>query len=221
MSSLIRKPGTVFVDVIPPEPIQQQLDASRQSRIWSRVAEAIAVDALPEPEPNPEPETPDPPTAEELLASSLPEMIKASRWGRYIVPGPAARVFDGTIFVYHDPCENFWDLYNLAKGIFRDLGIRLTKPGGVWEAHIPIRVLTDKVFVESGLAGVEKTLLAGTGIDPSKVLAGIRKRQFERTQKGLAQLKRSRSNAAEIVGDAVGAVVIFATAWIAFAVMGV
>ena len=213
--SLIRKPGTVFVDAVPPTSVQQQLETQRQSRIWARVAEAIVTDASPEP--NPEPETPDPPTAEELLASTLPELIKASRWGRYIIPGPASCVFDGTVFVYHDPCSNFWDLYELSKGIFRDLGIRLTKPKGVWEAHIPIRVLTDKVFVESGLAGVERTLLAGTGMDPSAILANIRKRQFQKTHDSLARNKRVRHK--EAIGDAVGLIAIIAVSWLSYIVM--
>ena len=127
-----------------------------------------------------EPETP---TIEELFEAALPYHIQGSRWGRYIVPGPASRVSTtGTIFQYHDPCPNFWDLYELSKGIFRDLGIRLSKSDGVWIAHIPIRVLTDTVFVESGLAGVERTLLAHTGIDPAQILREIRKRQFQETQ---------------------------------------
>ena len=101
----------------------------------------------------------------------MPFHIEGSRWGRYIAPGPASRVSTtGTIFQYHDPCPNFWDLYELSKGIFRDLGIRLSKSDGVWIAHIPIRVLTDTVFVDSGLAAVERTLLAHTGIDPAQIL---------------------------------------------------
>ena len=126
-----------------------------------------------------EPETP---TIEELFEKALPVHIEGSRWGRYIAPGPASRVSNGTIFQYHDPCSNFWDLYELSKGIFRDLGIRLSKPNGAWIAHIPIRILTDTVFVDSGLAAVERTLLAHTGIDPAKILDDIRKRQFQATQ---------------------------------------
>ena len=129
---------------------------------------------------NPKPETP---TIEQLFEIALPRHIEGSRWGRYIVTGPASRVFNGTIFQYHAPCSNFWDLYELSKGIFRDLGIRLSKfPNGVWVAHIPIRALTDTVFVERGLAGVERTLLAHTGIDPAQILREIRKRQFQETQ---------------------------------------
>ena len=70
----------------------------------------------------------------------------------------------------------------MSKGIFRDLGIRLSKPNGAWIAHIPIRILTDTVFVDSGLAAVERTLLAHTGINPTQILREIRKRQFQETQ---------------------------------------
>ena len=127
----------------------------------------------------PKPETP---TIEELFEIALPRFIEGSRWGRYIAPGPASRVCNGTIFQYHGPCKNFWDLYELSKGIFRDLGIRLSKSDDVWVAHIPIRILTDTVFVDSGLAAVERTLLAHTGIDPTQILREIRKRQFQETQ---------------------------------------
>ena len=126
-----------------------------------------------------EPKTP---TIEELFEKALPVHIQGSRWGRYIAPGPASRVSNGTIFQYHDPCPNFWDLYELSKGIFRDLGIRLSKSDGAWIAHIPIRVLTDKVFIEGGLAAVERTLLAHTGINAAKIADDIRKRQFQETQ---------------------------------------
>ena len=126
-----------------------------------------------------EPETP---TIEQLFEKALPVHIESTRWGRYIAPGPASRVCNGTIFQYHDPCKNFWDLYELSKGIFRDLGIRLSKPNGAWIAHIPIRILTDTVFVDSGLAAVERTLLAHTGINPTQILREIRKRQFQETQ---------------------------------------
>ena len=130
---------------------------------------------------------PETPTIEELFEIALPVHILTSRWGRYIAPGPASRVFNGTIFQYHDPCSNFWDLYELSKGIFCDLGIRLSKPNGVWVAHIPIRILTDTVFIDSGLAGVERTLLAYTGIDPTKILDDIRKRQFQATQDAICR----------------------------------
>ena len=126
-----------------------------------------------------EPETP---TIEELFEKALPVHIEGSRWGRYIAPGPASRVSNGTIFQYHDPCKNFWDIYEWSKGIFRDLGIRLSRPNGAWIAHIPIRILTDTVFVDSGLAAVERTLLAHTGINPTQILREIRKRQFQETQ---------------------------------------
>ena len=95
-----------------------------------------------------------------------------------------ARFFNITILAK----RNFWDLYELSKGIFRDLGIRLSigpslsRPNGAWIAHIPIRILTDTVFVDSGLAGVERTLLAHTGINAAKIADDIRKRQFQATQ---------------------------------------
>ena len=167
--------NTIFVNLPHPNAIPTHEAGLRQ---WKSAAAGIATDLTPTM--NPEPKTP---TVEELFEKALPVHIEGSRWGRYIVPGPASRVSTtGTIFQYHDPCPNFWDLYELSKGIFRDLGIRLSKSDGVWIAHIPIRVLTDTVFVESGLAGVERTLLAHTGIDPAQILREIRKRQFQETQ---------------------------------------
>ena len=212
--NLTRKDGSVFVSVIPPKPIQQQIEASHQPRMWAGVAQSIGVsDPTPEPDPTP--------TIDEVFAESLPLFIEASRWGRYILPGPASRVFDSTTFIYHNPCPNFWDLYEMAKGIFRDLGIRLTKRGGTWLAHIPIKCLTDKVFIDSGLAGVERTLMQHTGVDPVKMLREIQNRQFEETRKGIAQVKRNRAKAlAEAVGDAVGVLAMTAVSWAAYVVLG-
>ena len=207
-AAILRSPNSVFVSVQPPESLQQVMAAASQPKVWAKVATEIAESTIETPEPQS-------PTAEELLSETLPKLIEATRWGRYIVPGPASRVFDGSVFLYHDPCENFWDIYELSKGIFRDLGIRLSKPSGVWEARIPISVLTDKVFVESGLAGVEQTLMAHTGIDPSKVLEGIRHRQFAETARGMEKVKRMR----EGLADAVGILAIVAVGW-AFYVVG-
>ena len=166
--------STVFVNLPHPNPIPTPKAGLRQ---WKSAAVGIATDTTPTM--NPEPETP---TIEELFEKALPVHIQGSRWGRYIAPGPASRVSNGTIFQYHDPCPNFWDLYELSKGIFRDLGIRLSKSDGAWIAHIPIRVLTDTVFIDSGLAAVERTLLAHTGINAAKIADDIRKRQFQETQ---------------------------------------
>lgn len=234
-----RYPGSVFVAVEAPESVQQQFQSKDYFQDWTAVgfemAEEVATASTPVASVAPERvrpqgtaaecvrgdsrkefESTDAPTVEELLSDFLPRHIEASRWGRYIVPGPASRIFDGTVFVYHDPCHGFWDLYELSKGIFRDLGIKLSKTKGVWEANIPIRVLTDQVFVDSGLAGVEKTLLAGTGIDPSKILAEIRHRQFEETKAGMAKVKRMR----EAVADAVGVLAITAVSWASYVVFG-
>lgn len=209
---LIRSPGSVFVNVVPPERVQQQLRSNSYHNDWTAAANEIGND--------PEPTIPEAqPTAEALFESYLPRHIEASRWGRYISPGPeASRIFDNTTLVYHDPCLNFWDLYGLGKGIFRKLGIYLSKRSGVWEAHIPIRVLTDKVFIESGLAGVEKMLLKGTGIDPCKILADIRRRQYQKTKDGMARVKRARAK--EAVADAIGLIAIIATSWAAYVVGG-
>lgn len=186
----------------------------------------------PIPEPEPEKDThpssfdeasakQDTPSIDEIFAESLPLFIEASRWGRYIFPGPASRIFENTIFVYHDPCTNFWDLYEMSKGIFRDLGIRVSKERGIWVAHIPIKCLTDNVFIEAGLASVEKTLLAHTGIDPEAILAEIRQRQFQETQDGYRNVKlRQRETVGEVIGDAVGAIAIFVGGYLAFIVGG-
>ena len=166
--------NTVFVNLPHPNVIPTPEARLRQ---WKSAAVGFAKDLTPAM--NPEPETP---TIEELFEKALPVHIEGTRWGRYIAPGPASRVSNGTIFQYHDPCKNFWDLYELSKGIFRDLGIRLSRPNGAWIAHIPIRILTDTVFIDSGLAAVERTLLAHTGINPTQILREIRKRQFQETQ---------------------------------------
>ena len=167
--------NTVFVNLPHPNAIPTPEAGLRQ---WKSAAVGIATD-IPTMEPKIEAPTP---TIEELFEKALPVHIESTRWGRYIAPGPASRVSNGTIFQYHDPCKNFWDLYELSKGIFRDLGIRLSRPNGAWIAHIPIRILTDTVFVDSGLAAVERTLLAHTGINPTQILREIRKRQFQETQ---------------------------------------
>lgn len=156
------------------------------------------------------------PTAEDLLAAHLPQHIEASRWNRYVVVGPAPHIFDNTTLIYHDPCLNFWDLYHLAKGVFRDLGIKLSKAKGAWEARIPICALTDKVFVDSGLAAVEKTLLAGTGIDPAKLSTEIRNRQLANTKRGIAKVKAWR----ETLGDAVGVLAITTISWATYVIGG-
>ena len=174
--------NTIFVNLPHPNAIPTPEARLRQ---WKFAAVGIATDLTPAMEPKIEAPTP---TIEELFEKALPVHIEGTRWGRYIAPGPASRVSNGTIFQYHDPCKNFWDLYELSKGIFRDLGIRLSRPNrlsspnGAWIAHIPIRILTDTVFVDSGLAAVERTLLAHTGINPTQILREIRKRQFQETQ---------------------------------------
>ena len=164
-----------------------QPDAESRERAWSRISKAMAVDTIPFTiTPNPTLPTPDPSlptTINEVFASFIPQHIASTRWGRYVVPGQASRVFDGTLFVYHNPCDNFWNIYNLAGGIFKTLGIRLCKNGGVWNARIPIAILTDRIFVDSGLASVENTLMAHTGslesscvadVPPRKVVSGFR-----------------------------------------------
>ena len=166
--------NTVFVSLPHPNPIPTPETRLRQ---WKSAAVGFAKDLTPAM--NPEPKTP---TITQLFEKALPVHIEGSRWGRYIAPGPASRVCNGTIFQYYAPCSNFYDLYELSKGIFRDLGIRLSKSDGAWIAHIPIRILTDTVFIDSGLAAVERTLLAHTGIDPTQILREIRKRQFQETQ---------------------------------------
>lgn len=238
-NELKRTPGSVFVSVTPPASVQQQLQSNAYFSDWTAAARDIAKEdpppnppyqggisnpspnggASPQREPNRAPTTsPETshPTADDLLASHLPQHIEGTRWGRYVAPGPASRIFDGRILVYHDPCPNFWELYNLGKGILRDLGIKVSKSKGVWEVNIPIAVLTDKVFVESGLAGVEKTLMAGTGIDPGKLSAEIRHRQFEASKRGYAKVKRMRAGLA----DAVGLAAIIGVSWLSYIVMG-
>lgn len=222
-----RKPGTVFVTV--PEPTPTVPSPESYERSYEQIAQQLAFEtpqnSRPEASdtslstsPIPEQHTP---SIDDIFAESLPLFIEASRWGRYIFPGPASRIFENTIFVYHNPCTNFWDLYELSKGIFRDLGIRVSKERGTWVAHIPIKCLTDKVFINSGLAASEKTLLVHTGIDPEAILAEIRQRQFQETQDGYRNVKlRQRGTVGEVIGDAVGAIAIFVGSYLAFIVGG-
>ena len=161
-AQFIKKPGNVFLT---PEPVQVPNATHIGARFqeWGNVANSIASE-LPAPVIEPSPL----PTIGEVFTAFLPQHIAKTRWSRYIVPGSASRVFDGTIFVYNDPCANFWTLHAIAKGLFSEIGIRLLKSGCAWEARIPIDVLTDKMFVDSGLAAVEKTLLRHTGnFDPT------------------------------------------------------
>lgn len=227
-----RYPGSVFVT---PTRIPDTVEIQQNAPDWVGVATDIARDtsltSASEPceRVSPQGDTEktvtsdsrkDLPSIDELFAENLPRFIEATRWGRYIVAGPASRIHEnGTVFICHNPCANFWDLYELAKGIFRDLGIRVRKQGETWLAHIPIECLTDKVFLDSGLAGVEKTLLADTGIDPSEILAGIRHRQFSETKDAMKRCKQSRLR--ETVGDAVGVLLISAVSWATYVVMGV
>jgi len=213
-----RSEGTVFVSVSNPNQVFPAI--GHQHTNWAHIASDIAETDISQ---IPEPTTPenDTPLIDEIFAESLPVFIEASRWGRYIVPGPASRIFDNTTFCYHNPCDNFWNLYELSKGIFRDLGICLKKQSGVWVANIPIRVLTDKVFIESGLAGVEKTLLEHTGIDPVAILDEIRDRQFKETQDGIRNVKLNNARLRDVVGDAVGAIVLFAVSYFGFVVGGI
>ena len=206
-----RYPGSVFVT---PTHIPGAAEIQQNAQDWVGVAEAIVADTPipPASEPrqrvSPQGDTSNAvtgesrkdsasnnsPSIDELFAENLPKFIEASRWGRYIVAGPASYIHpSGSVFVYHNPCKNFWELYELSKGIFRNLGISLRKQGATWLAHIPIECLTDKVFVESGLVGVEKTLLAGSSVNPSEILAGMRQRQFQATKDGMQRCKQSRS----------------------------
>lgn len=212
-----RDPNCVFVSVQPPQPVQHVQQAAHYYQDWTAVASEIG-EATPV-ETQPVPSEPIP-TAEELLAAHLPNHIAESRWAIYITPSAKSRVFDGTTYVYNHPSAPFWNLYNLAKGIFRDLGISLSKTNGTWEARIPIKVLTDKVFVASGLAGVEKTLRNRKVADDdrsiaSKISSEIRNRQFERTQRGISKVKAWR----EGLADAAGVMAITAVSW-AFYVIG-
>lgn len=206
-----RRPGSVFVDVVHPHVPQ----SSNYFSDWIGITESIATEnidttnatptstTIESPErvlPQANTETDDTghprknsvPPIETVFETFLRDHIELSRWGRYICPGPASKIVNGTVFAYHDPCHNFWDLYNMDKEIFRNLGIRMSKQKGIWVAHIPIRVLTNKVFVESGLAAVEQTLMQHTGIDPVAILDEIRQRQFQESQDGMKRCKRGR-----------------------------
>ena len=186
-AAIIRNPNSVSVSVEPPEKLQQAMAAEAQPRVWAKVASVIATETPTPVEPSPKM------TAEELLAETLSDFIKASRWGFYVIPNPKCRVFDGTTFIYNNPHPPFWNLYRLAKGIFRDLGIMVTKTDGAWEVRIPIRVLTDKVFVESGLAGVELVMRRGTRESiPARHARITRERQYARTKRGMAAVKKMR-----------------------------
>ena len=234
-----RTEGRVFVSVSPPKQVAVA-PIAQQHNNWVRVADEIATDVSASethekdisPSPNGErsearhhddsDRATSESTIDEVFAESLPTFIEASRWGRYIFPGPASRIHDNTTFIYHNPCPNFWNLYELSKGIFRGLGIRLSKERGVWVANIPIRVLTDKMFIESGLEAVEKTLLVHTGMDPVAILNEIRERQYRETQEGIRKVKLGKKTGTkDVIGDAVGAIAIFAVSYLAFVVGGV
>ena len=176
-----RQNGSVFVNVTPPAPVKQVANAKSTLNNWQTVASEIASDLS-----VPEPTTPI--TIDEIFAQSVPSFIKASCWGRYIEPNDADSIRDNTVFVHH-PGENFWTLYNIARGIFRDLGIRLAKKRGQWVAHIPISCLTDKIFSESGLAAVERTL---EKTSPSEIYNKIRQRKSQEAHEGILRLKRNR-----------------------------
>ena len=180
---LQRTPGNVFVSVPPPEPIQQLNNAGAFYRDWATAAKDIAVETTP--------------TIGEVFDAFLPKHIAKTRWARYIIPGPASRVFDNAVFVYHNPCDSFWSLYNLGKALFSDLGIRLLKSAGVWEARIPIEALTDRGFVDSGLAAVEKTL---TGMEPTQSRRTVREIDIENAIKRTAKLARERTAYEDRIG---------------------
>ena len=181
-NELIRTEGNVFVSVAPPIPVKQVANAKSALNDWQTVASEIASDLS-----APEPTTPI--TIDEIFAQSVPSFIKASRWGKYITPSDADSIFDNVTYLYHEPCESFWTLYNIAKGIFRDLGIRLCKRRGMWVAHIPITCLTDKIFSESGLSAVERTLEKS---NPSEIYHKIRQRKSQEAHEGILRLKRNR-----------------------------
>ena len=100
-----------------------------------------------------------------VFTKTIKKIISNSLWARYIAPGPTCYVLNEKIFVYINPCDNFWDLYNTCKPQMTQLGIYLKKvsvnrvklhryssPSNYqWRAHIPISCLCDKVFKESGL----------------------------------------------------------------------
>ena len=181
-NELIRTEGNVFVSVAPPISVKQVTNAKRAYNDWQTVASEIASDSS-----APEPTTPI--TIDEVFAQSVPSFIKASRWGKYITPSDADSIFDNVTYLYHEPCESFWKLYEIARGIFRDLGIRVSKQRGRWVAHLPIECLTDKIFSESGLASVERTL---EKISPSEIYNKIRQRKSQEAHEGILRLKRNR-----------------------------
>ena len=134
---------------------------------------------------NPKPKTP---SIEKLFEKTLSVHILTSRWGRYIGIGsvglrPSDFIRYNETLVHHDPNNNFWELYRQAKGIFKTLGfsVKQTTRDGypLWIVNVPIAALTDTVFVDSGLVDIEAKILRPTGIDPVKILDGIRKRQSE------------------------------------------
>lgn len=185
-NELIRTEGNVFVSVAPPTPVKQVTNAKRAYNDWQTVGQRIASD-LSVPEPTP--------TLDEVFAQSVPSFIKASRWGKYIEPNPESSIFDNVTYLYHEPCGSFWKLYEMARGIFRDLGIRVSKQRGRWVAHLPIECLTDKVFRESGLASVAR-MLEETSVNPSEMLKGLRQRQSAEAHEGVLKVKRNRQGVA-------------------------
>ena len=87
----------------------------------------------------------------DIVRHCMQKYIENTYWSRYIVLGPASEI-STEILTYVNPCQNFWNLRETNKNIFKRLGIKVKKRDDeLWEAYIPINCLTDKVFFESGL----------------------------------------------------------------------
>ena len=111
-AEIIRTPNSVFVSVQPPEKFQQAIAAAAQPRVWAKVVSSIG-NETPTGNPYRNPLKPDGiPTAEEVLAETLPGLYCSVSIGDPLYRSNALHCV--TVFsilqdlcqVYHDPSLN-------------------------------------------------------------------------------------------------------------------
>lgn len=101
-----------------------------------------------------------------IFFNAIKQVIHNSLWARYITfESNNNYILNEKVFVYINPNNNFWDLWNNHKSAMQGLGIYMKKAyinrmptrwskDGIydWKVHIPIDCFRDFIFVESGLA---------------------------------------------------------------------
>ena len=105
------------------------------------------------------------PDINKIFFNAIKQIIHNSLWARYINYNSNNNyILNEKVFVYINPNDNFWDLWNNHKAAMQSLGIYMKKAyinrtptrwsrSGTydWKVHIPIDCFRDSVFVESGL----------------------------------------------------------------------